>query len=139
MGSIRKKTQGSSLRALTATLVLALLAAVLLAGTALAAGHEGLSKSAKPGRPTAKSPKGTIATATPTFKWSKVKGATRYEVRLYEGGQLGITVTDLRRPSWTLTNGELHKNVDLSWKVRASNARGNGPWSKTLHFMVVTS
>ena len=140
MRTTKGGTQGRSLRGLTATLVLALLATLLLAGPALAAGHEGLGKSARPGKPTAKTPHGTITTATPTFKWSKVKGATRYEVRLYADGQLGITATDLRRPMWEMSSGdELRENVDFTWKVRASNAAGHGPWSKILHFTVVTS
>ena len=46
-------------RALTTALVLTLLAALLLAGTALAA--------AKPGRPTAKAPAGTVTSPFPSI------------------------------------------------------------------------
>ena len=54
MRTIKTKAHGLSLRTLATTLVLTLLAVLLLAGTALAA--------AKPGKPTAKAPKGTITT-----------------------------------------------------------------------------
>ena len=75
-----KRAHGRSLRTLTPALVMALLVALLLAGTA-AAGHAGLGKAAKPGTPTAKAPSGAIDTATPAFSWGKAKGATKYEVR----------------------------------------------------------
>jgi hypothetical protein len=137
MRTTRKGARGRSLRALTTTLVLAFLAAMLLAGAALAAVHESEAKTVKPGQPTARAPEGTITIATPTFKWSKVKGATRYELRLYEGPQPLVTVTDLRGPSITMSM-EMPTGVTLTWKVRASNSGGNGPWSKTLTFEVVT-
>ena len=137
MGTHKKRAQGRSPRALTMTLVLALLAALLLAGTALAAGHEGVGRSAKPGKPTAKAPTGAIATTTPAFTWSKVKGAARYELRVSEGSTLRLKKSGLTRTSWQ--SGEaLPTNVDLTWKVRASNAAGAGAWSKSLAFKVVT-
>ena len=83
MGITGKKARGRSRLALATTLILALLAALLLAGSALAAGHEAPGKSARPGKPTALTPRGTIATATPTFTWSKARGATRYEAVSY--------------------------------------------------------
>ena len=43
---------------------------------------------AKPGRPTAKSPKGLISSRTPTFKWTTAAGAATYEVRVYKGSTL---------------------------------------------------
>jgi len=139
MRTMKKQPQGRPQRAPTTTLVLALLAVVLLAGPALAAGHEGLGKSATPGRPTAKSPHGTIDTTRPFFKWSKVSGVTKYELRLYQGSQLLVTVTvetQMRNPA-TRLSGEMPAYVTLKWKVRAINAGGNGPWSKTLKFKVV--
>ena len=92
METTGKKTRGRPRRALTTTLALALLAAALLAGPALAAGHEGPGKGAKPGKPVAKAPSGTIASTTPTFTWSKARGAARYELRVYESGsRAGLT------------------------------------------------
>jgi hypothetical protein len=127
--------------ALALLCVLALPAAVPLAGPS-AAGRESLGKTARPGRPVAKAPKGTITDTQPTFTWSKVKGVTGYEVRIYVNGQLALTTT-VTLPSGSSVHSchfpgtsELTKYNDDSWKVRASNAAGNGPWSKTLHFTV---
>ena len=139
MRTTRKRQPGRSRRALTTTLVLALLAALLLAGSALAAGHEGLGgKGAKPGTPTAKAPSGTITTATPRFSWSKAKGAARYELRVSEGSALLLKKSGLTRTSWTSSEA-LPTGVALTWKVRASNAAGAGAWSRSLAFQVVAS
>jgi hypothetical protein len=119
---------------LTTTLVLALLAAVLVAGPALAA---------KPGTPMAKAPKGDITTTTPTFTWSKVAGAVKYELRVYKGTTLLVREKGITKPSWYASYRQeeicvaLNTNVRLTWLVRASNARGAGVWSKRLTFKVV--
>jgi len=139
MRTTGKRASGRAPRALITTLALALLATLLLAGPALAAGHEGPGKSvAKPGRPTATRPSGLIGTATPTFRWSRARGATRYEVRVFEGGALLTARTGLRSRSWT-SRLALPPNVDLTWKVRGRNAGGAGPWSRTLTFRIVPS
>jgi Protein of unknown function (DUF1566) len=130
MLTTRKRAQGRSLRALTTILVLALLAALLLAGTALAA--------AKPGRPTAKAPRGAITQAKPTFKWSKAARAAKYEVRVYKGSKLLLKKTGITKRSWKSSTA-LPENVSLTWKVRARNAAGNGAWSKRLKLKVVTA
>jgi hypothetical protein len=126
MTTTRKRPR--ALRTLTTTLVLALLAALLLAGTAVAAG--------KPGKPTAKAPKGTITTTKPTFTWSKVTGAVKYELRVSQGSKLLLKKTGLKKTTWTSIKA-LPKNVSLTWKVRAGNARGAGAWSKGLAFKVL--
>jgi Protein of unknown function (DUF1566) len=130
MLTTRKRAQGRSLGALTMTLVLALLAVLLLAGTALAA--------ATPGRPTAKAPKGTITTAKPTFKWSKAPRAAKYEVRAYKGSKLLVRKTGITKLSWK-SSKTLPTGVSLTWKVRARNAGGNGAWSKRLAFKVTVA
>ena len=135
MGIVSKRAQGHSSRTLTMTLVLALLVAALLAGSALAAGREGLRASAKPGKPTAKAPEGAITTTKPTFKWSKATGASKYEVRVYKGSKLLLKKVGIAKLSWK-SNKALPHNVSLSWKVRAGNA---GAWSKSLKFKVVKS
>ena len=135
MRTAKTKTQRRALRALTTTLGLALLAALLLAGSALAAGHEAPGKSARPGKPIALTPSGTIATATPTFAWSKAKGATRYEVRVYQGSESLLTKTGIRGRSWT-SRLALPTNVDLTWKVRGSKAGKSGSWSRSRAFRI---
>ena len=137
MGTTCKRRKGRSLRALTMTLLLALLTAAILAGTVLAADHEGMGKSAKPGTPTAKAPRGSIATTTPTFTWSKARGAAKYELRVYDGGEMLLKKTGITKLSWT-SNTALTKDVSLTWKVRASGAGGAGAWSRSLTFKVLT-
>lgn len=127
---ITARKRPRTLRTLTTTLMLALLAALLLAGTTLAAG--------KPGKPTGTAPKGTVTTVKPSFEWSKAKGAAKYELRVSQGSRLLLRKTGLKKTTWTSTKA-LPKNVSLSWKVRASNARGAGAWSRGLAFTIVPS
>ena len=112
-------------------LAAALLALLVLCG--LVGAFVPAGASAKPGTPTAKAPKGTITTATPSFIWSKAKGAAKYELRVYQGATQVLKKTGLTKLSWTSSTA-LPTNVDLTWKVRASNA---GAWSKSLAFKVV--
>jgi len=126
------KAPGRSSRALAIVLGAAL-ATLLLAGPALAASHEGRA-AAKPGKPTAKTPRGTVATQ-PTFTWGKAKRAKAYEVRVFKAGKQIARKAGLKKRTWK-PSATLPTNVDLTWKVRGRNARGNGPWSKTLKFSV---
>jgi len=117
-----------------APLAAALLALLMLCGLFGAAAPAGAAT--KPGVPTAKAPTGTVTTATPTFTWSKAKGAAKYELRVYQGSTMQFQKTGITKLSWKST--ALPKNVRLSWKVRASNAAGAGAWSKSLALTIVT-
>jgi hypothetical protein len=128
MGRSRKRTRGRSLGALTSTLVLAILAGLFLAASAQAA--------ATPARPTAKAPKGSITEVRPTFTWSKAARAAKYELRVYKGSRLQLKKTGLTKRSWKSSKA-LPTSVALTWKIRASNARGAGAWSTSLEFKVV--
>jgi len=88
-----------------------------------------------PGRPTAKAPKGLISSRTPTFKWTAAAGAATYEVRVYKGSTLLKKKTGITKTSWRCTK-RLPRMVWLTWKVRASNAAGAGPWSAKPRFKV---
>ena len=134
MESIREGARRRSRRTFTSRLMLALLAALLLAVAALAAAAPA-GAAAKPGKPTAKAPKGPITTAKPTFTWSKAARATRYELRVYKGSTLLLKKAGISKRSWT-SSKSLPKNVALTWKVRARNARGLGTWSRSLSFEV---
>ena len=72
--------------------ILLTLVAVLLAGAS-----DSLAGNAKPGKPTAETPVGIIATTTPTFTWGRVKGAVKYELRVYEGKTQRIKRSTSRR------------------------------------------
>ena len=117
-------------RAPLAALLLALLVLSGLVGAAAPAGA-----SAAPGKPTAKTPTGTITTTTPTFTWGKASGAAKYELRVYQGTTQILKKTGLTKLSWKSSTA-LPKNVDLTWKVRAGGAGGNGAWSTGLTFNV---
>ena len=118
-------------RALLAAVLVALAVSCSLLGSVASAGA-----AAAPGKPTAQAPSGTIASATPTFAWSKAKGAAKYEVRVYKGSTQLLKKTGITKLSWT-SSAALPKNVSLTWKVRGSNARGAGAWSKSLAFTYV--
>jgi hypothetical protein len=116
-------------------LLLALLLAALGAGVVATAAKADGRALAKPGRPTAKSPSGAIDTVKPLFAWSKAPRAARYEVRVYQAGDLRLTRTGITKLSWRC-GAALDKNVAYTWKVRARNARGAGPWSGSPGFKV---
>ena len=89
---------------------------------------------ASPGRPVARSPKGLISSRTPTFWWG-ASGAATYQVRVYRGSRLIRTKTGITKLSWKCTK-PLPRGVWLTWKVRAVNAAGAGPWSAKPRFKV---
>jgi hypothetical protein len=116
-------------------LLLALLLAALGAGAAAAADQASGRALARPGRPAAKSPSGTIESVKPLFAWSKAPRAARYEVRVYQSGALKLTKSGIAKLSWRFGSA-LDKNLAYTWKVRARNARGAGPWSASRSFKV---
>ena len=123
-----------SVRRRRATLAAALLSLLMLCclfGAVASAG------AAAPGKPTAKAPTGAIATSTPIFTWSKASGAAKYELRVSQGSTLLLTKTGIAKLSWK-SGTALPENVDLTWKVRAGSSGGNGAWSKSLTFTIVT-
>ena len=124
-GARRARRRG---RLTSITALLALLAVFVLASAVVPSGA-----AAALGKPTAKTPAGGISNATPTYTWSKVSGATRYELRVYNGTTQVFKKTGLTKASWQSTTA-VPKNVDLTWKVRAGNAAGTGPWSGSLAF-----
>jgi hypothetical protein len=117
----------------SAPLAAALLALLVLSG--LVGAIVPASVFAAPGKPTAKAPTGTITTGTPTFTWTKARGAAKYEVRVYRGSTQVLKKTGLTKPSWK-SSMALPPDVDLTWKVRASGAAGKGAWSNSLTFKV---
>jgi hypothetical protein len=126
MGTIRKPG-GLCLRAVLTTLVVTLLAAMVLAETALAI--------TKPATPRCKASKGTITLDKPTFEWTKARRARRYEVRVFNGSTRILRKTGIVGRSWT-SSKILPEDVRLTWKVRARNAAGYGAWSKRVSFTI---
>ena len=81
------------------------------------------------------SPKGTVTTTRPTFKWKKANLAAKYEVRVYKGSRLLLKKTGASLLSWKASKA-LPKGVYLTWKVRAVNSAGAGSYSAALKFKV---
>ena len=91
------------------------------------------------------SPSGTVSTATPTYTWNAVSGATRYYLKVvdssggtkvlqwYTATQAGCaagTGTCSVTPATSLAAGA------GQWVVQTSSAGGDGPWSSVLSFTV---
>ncbi len=89
-----------------------------------------------PGKPTAKTTEGAVEPIKPAFMWSKAPGAARYALRVYKGSTPLLNKTGIAKRSWKSTE-PLPTNVDLTWKLRASNAAGAGAWNKSLTFRIV--
>jgi hypothetical protein len=117
-------------------LVATLLAAMLFAGAASATAMADAGVAARLGRPAPLKPAGTIIDVRPTFRWSRVSGAARYEVRVYLGNALLVKKTGIKGTSCRFGLA-MPTDFLLSWKVRASGASGTGGWSGSVKFMVV--
>ncbi len=97
------------------------------------------------GTPTQLAPAGTVTSATPTFSWSAVAGATTYALwvddaskdgkiqQVYDAAAVGCaagTGTCAGAPGVTLATGA------GNWWVQASNASGKSAWSTGSAFTV---
>jgi hypothetical protein len=90
---------------------------------------------AAPSKAAGLSPKGTVATTRPTFKWKKLTTAKTYEVRVYKGSTLLLKKTGVTTLSWKASKA-LPRKVYLTWKVRGVNASGAGTYSAALKFKI---
>jgi hypothetical protein len=129
MAASRVASVGRRASIALAAALTAIVVTMLLAGAVLAA---------PPGRPAATAPKGAIVSIKPTFTWSKVAGATGYEVRAYNGSALLVRKSGITKVSWR-SGKALPAEVNLTWKVRAKNAAGSGAWSKRGTFRIATT
>ena len=92
-------------------------------------------RSAVLGRPSVISPKGYVAPLRPTFKWTRVSGAVAYQLRVYSGNRVVLDKTGITKLSWKSSKA-LPMDVSLMTKVRAADAKGLGPWSRSLRFVI---
>jgi len=88
-----------------------------------------------PPAPVLLSPDGPITTATPTYQWNAVPGATSYRLEVGHGGPVIIRemtaaeagcATGTGICQITLPNPVIGSAV---WWLQARNAGGSGPWS----------
>lgn len=91
------------------------------------------------GKPAMTAPQGYVAPLKPTFVWSKVNGATSYELRVYlqlrRGNVLLLKARGLTKTSWK-SGAALPINVNLISRVRATGRRGSSRWSTSLGFKI---
>ena len=90
---------------------------------------------AKPAKAVGISPKGTISTTRPTFKWKKLGSATTHEVRVYKGSTLLLKKNGATMLSWKAGKA-LPRKVYLTWEVRGSSSAGSGSFSAALKFKI---
>lgn len=135
MRGARAKVRTPRPKALLGAFLLALLLAALCAAAVPAAGLATGRAVAKPGRPAAMSPSGATQSTRPLFTWGKAPRAARYEVRVFREGDLLVRKTGISGLSWRCGIA-LPKNIALTWKVRARNTGGAGPWSASRTFTV---
>ena len=78
----------------------------------------------------------TNVTRTPTISWAAATGAATYEIQISNladfsvitFGRTGLTARSVR------VNPQLGSRISYSWRVRAVNAAGTGPWSAVRTF-----
>ena len=98
-------------------------------------GSASVFRISRPGRPVARSPKGSISSRMPIFRWTRASGAAVYQVRIYKGSRLLKRQSGLTKTAWKCTK-RLPRQAWLTWKVRARNVAGYGAWSAKLRFRV---
>ena len=86
-------------------------------------------------RPSARSPRGTTTPLRPTLTWSKVSGASSYDLQILRGNKVRRFFNGHRGTSRHLMKA-LPANVDLTWRVRARASGSTGAWSKGMKFII---
>lgn len=75
----------------------------------------------------------TVSTTSPLFEWLAVESALSYRLQIRDDSQTVVDQKDITANSWH--GAGLKGNTAYSWKVKAVNTRGEGPWSETRSFM----
>ena len=98
-----------------------------------------------PGKAIPISPRGLISTSNPTFVWTAVQSATRYNLQVENQDGTFTRVEDFAAAE--VTQGTRCRGVlsitlpdddtDYFWKIQASNDAGDGLWSSYRYFEVI--
>jgi hypothetical protein len=109
-------------------------------GRLAASADNSANMSAAANVPTPISPNGTITDKTPTYKWSRVTGATKYRIQVYQGAikvfskDYTSTACSGSTCSGTPANTLAYKNY--KWQARAYIGGAWKPWSAWMNFTV---
>ena len=100
-----------------------------------------------PDAPVTTAPTGDINTATPSYQWQAVSGVGQYNLQV--SSSASVVLDKWYSPSQAgcptgksvckVTPTTPLKEIANSWKVRAKNALGNGPWSAVKSFSNLSS
>ncbi len=87
--------------------------------------------------PTLIGPSGTISTATPTFSWTAVSGASSYTLYVLKVSDESVVLrqTEIVGTSFT-PKSPLTANIDLRCKVKGESSCGPGPYSPSVNFRI---
>ena len=93
-----------------------------------------------PSAPTLSSPPdgSTSGDDTPTFAWTSASGATSYRIQVDDDAGFSSPEVNRTTSSTTYTPGSALADGAYHWRVQASNACGDSPWSSTWEFTVGT-
>jgi hypothetical protein len=125
--------KGSTCSGARLLVLVSLLCLLSVAGPAGAAQPSGSGGSL--GRPSAASPQGTTTPLRPTLSWTKVSGASSYDIQILRGRELTRFFYGHTGTSRHLLN-PLPANVVLTWRVRARAGGSTGSWSAGKKFIV---
>jgi hypothetical protein len=135
-GRASRASRAAGLLLLALTLCLIGAAAQARAATPLSQGQSDLAgRESSLGRPAAQSPRGTITPLRPTLSWSKVSGASSYDIQILQGTRLK-RFFDGHHGTARHLRLALPANVELTWRVRARAAGSAGAWSKGMKFII---
>jgi surface antigen len=83
-------------------------------------------------------PVSKVADLRPTLWWSAVTNTTAYEVQLNDvsANRRGIFSQILVADTWWALPSDLISGRTYSWRVRAINSAGSGPWSMVSRFSI---
>jgi len=76
---------------------------------------------------------------TPYFDWSSVSGATSYHIQVDDNSSFGSPGIDTTTSNSNYTSGSALSPGTYYWRVRASNSCGDGSWSPTWSFTIVST
>jgi hypothetical protein len=82
-------------------------------------------------------PSGPVSTATPTFTWTAVPGASSYTLYVLEVSDESVVLRQAGMFGTSFTPGSpLPADTGLRWKVKAESACGPGPYSPSVGLVV---